>query len=72
MTAHALCPLCARTLPVRTDERLPRHWKSERDTRARLTGEPQCKGSELYTLQWPTYRIGSRTVRIKRPRRSKR
>ena len=64
MTA-AQCPTCGQTLTVRSDDRLPRHWKS---ARAQIGGDPQRPGSQEGTRRWPDKQVGSRTVRVKTPR----
>lgn len=71
MTA-AQCPVCGQVLTVRSDDRLPRHWPSER---SRLWGGDKCAGSQEGTRSWPDKQIRGRTVRVKKPttpRRSKR
>jgi len=64
----AQCPTCGQSLTVRSDDRLPRHWASER---ARLAGDPQCPSSQEGTRHWPDQQAGKRTVRIKNPRRTR-
>lgn len=51
MTDRAQCPVCGRKLTVRSDDRLPRHWWSERE---RISGAGQCEGSQMGTRHWPT------------------
>lgn len=51
MTARAICPECGKTLHVRADHRLPRHWESRAHW---IAGEPRCSGSELKTRRWST------------------
>lgn len=63
MTARALCPTCGRTLPVRSDDRLPRHWPSARDHLAR---EPRCPSSQIGTRYWPEQDTSSGPVRVQR------
>lgn len=60
MSARAMCPECGRVLTVRSDERLPKHWKSPR---AQLAGEPRCEGSQVGTRHWPTSTTGIRHKR---------
>ena len=50
MSSLALCPVCGRKLTVRSDDRLPRHWWSERE---RISGDAQCEGSQMGTRHWP-------------------
>ena len=50
MSAQALCPVCGRKLTVRPDDRLPRHWWSERE---RIANADQCEGSQMGTRHWP-------------------
>lgn len=64
---HATCPECGRTVRVRTDDRIIRHWPTDREQRARMAGEPQCSGSDLLTRRWPA---GSDGIRYKRPPRT--
>lgn len=50
MSALALCPVCGKTLTARSDDRLPRHWWSERE---RIASADQCEGSLMGTSYWP-------------------
>jgi hypothetical protein len=63
MSARAFCPVCGRTLTVRADDRLPKHWSSPRQ---QLAGATRCLGSTKPTRHWPTSDDG---VRYQRPRR---
>lgn len=67
MSARAICPECGRTLTVRTDDRLPKHWKSERSQRS---GDDRCPGSTRPTRFWPVATSTEGPVRYQRPRRT--
>ena len=64
MTARAQCPVCGRMLTVRSDDRLPRHWWSDREQRA---GADRCEGSQMGTRYWPQTETGRGPVRHQRP-----
>lgn len=51
MSTQARCPVCGRKLTVRSDDRLPRHWWSERE---RIASADQCEGSLMGIRYWPT------------------
>lgn len=63
--AVAICPDCGKTLPVRVDERIARHWKSELDRRH---NDAKCVGSELDTRHWKTVTTTDGPARFKRKR----
>lgn len=63
MSARALCPECGRTLDVRSDDRLPRHWSSPR---AQLAGQERCPASQAPTRYWREEHTASGPVRVKR------
>lgn len=65
MTALATCPDCGQRMRVRTDERIPRHWRTDLERRHR---DPRCPGSELDTRHWRTETTADGPARHKRKR----